>query len=107
MTAREAEMDLLSPPRPSAQPPEPLSQSTPIRGPNQSVPVRNPRPDNDIPEEKGTSLASLTDGDKATLLLLVRAKEAEARGRNRATKDYALRRGQNVGTNPEFKANFM
>ena len=107
MTAREAEFDLLSPPRPSARLPGPISQSTPIRGRNESVPVRDPRPADDIPEQKGASLASLTDGDKATLVLKVRAEEAEAKGRNKATKYYALRRGENSGANPEFKTSFM
>ena len=38
---------------------------------------------------------------------MVREKEAEAKGRNNATKDYSLRRGENAGLNPEFKANFI
>ena len=98
MDVREPQIDLLSPPRPQAQHAIHLDQSTPIRP---------PRPTQNQPEPKGSTLKSLTDADKAILVLKIRETEHYYKGRNDATQHYALRRGPNRFGNPEYKMSFI
>ena len=74
------EAELMSPPR-NAPPGRPMSQSTPTRD---RRPVFGP-------DRHGSTLGSLTDGDRAKLVLEVRKTEQYHRGRNDGSKKYKAR----------------
>ena len=77
--------ELMSPPRPII-PPNLMDQSTPIR-------TSNP---NNIPEtpdqRRGATLKSLTDGDRALLVLRVKEKFFLHKGIAQACSNFAVRR---------------
>ena len=83
---------LMSPPRSSVPPPL-LGQSTPMRAPNRDPVPGTPR--------RGETLKTLTDGDKATLVLKVKEKFYEHRGFTKATENMGVRR-RNPG-DPAFQ----